>query len=97
VRNYGAALVYNFSVGGFTPFLRGGGSVLRFVPEGGRRSDRVAFSYGGGLRFGKPGGLRFNVFAEDLRFRIDRTLLLALPRAPRRRWPTPTRPSCAAT
>jgi len=79
VRNYGAALVYNFSVGGFTPFLRGGGSVLRFVPEGGRRSDRVAFSYGGGLRFGKPGGLRFNVFAEDLRFRIDRTLLLALP------------------
>jgi hypothetical protein len=81
VRNYGAALVYNFSVGGFTPFVRGGGSILRFEPEGGRASDRIALSYGGGLRFGKPGGLRFNVFAEDLRFRTDRTLLLALPRA----------------
>ena len=80
VRNYGAALVYNFSVGGFTPFVRGGGSILRFEPEGGRASDRIALSYGGGLRFGKPGGLRFNVFAEDLRFRTDRTLLLALPR-----------------
>lgn len=79
VRNYGAAFVYNFALGGFTPFLRAGGSVLRFEPDGGRRSDRVAFNYGGGLRFGKPGGLRFNVFAEDLRFRIDRTLLLALP------------------
>ena len=79
VRNYGAALVYNFSVGGFTPFLRAGGSILRFEPEGGRRSDRIALGYGGGLRFGKPGSLRFNLFAEDLRFRIDRTLLLALP------------------
>jgi hypothetical protein len=39
----------------------------------------VAFNYGGGLRFGKPGSLRFNVFAEDLRFRVDRTLLVALP------------------
>ena len=79
VQNYGAAVVYNFAVGGFTPFLRGGGSVLRFEPEGARASDRIAVSYGGGLRFGKPGGLRFNVFAEDLRFRVDRTLLLALP------------------
>ena len=79
VQNYGAAVVYNFALGGFTPFLRGGGSVLRFEPEGARASDRIAVSYGGGLRFGKPGGLRFNVFAEDLRFRVDRTLLLALP------------------
>lgn len=79
VQNYGAAVVYNFALGGFTPFLRGGGSVLRFEPEGARASDRIAVSYGGGLRFGKPGGLRFNVFAEDLRFRVDRTLLVALP------------------
>ncbi|MGZ8376486.1 MAG: outer membrane beta-barrel protein [Gemmatirosa sp.] len=79
VQNYGAAVVYNFALGGFTPFLRGGGSVVRFEPDGARASDRIAVSYGGGLRFGKPGGLRFNVFAEDLRFRVDRTLLLALP------------------
>ncbi len=81
VRNYGAALVYNFAVGGWTPFVRAGGSILRFEPEGGSESERIAFSYGGGLRFGKPGGLRFNVFAEDMRFRIDRRLLLALPGA----------------
>lgn len=78
LRNYGASVVYNFALGGFTPFLRGGGSVLRFAPSGGDHTDRVAFNYGGGLRFGKPGGLRFNVFAEDLRFRIDRTLLAPL-------------------
>jgi hypothetical protein len=79
VRNYGAAVVYNFALGGFTPFVRGGGSVLRFAPDGARATDRVAFNYGGGLRFGKPGSLRFNIFAEDLRFRVDRTLLVALP------------------
>jgi hypothetical protein len=79
VQNYGATVVYNFAVGAFTPFVRGGGSILRFEPTGGRTSERIALQYGGGLRFGKPGGLRLNVFADDLRFRIDRRLLLALP------------------
>lgn len=79
VRHYGAAVVYNFAVGGFTPFIRAGGGVLRFEPDGGQASERIALSYGGGLRFGKPGSIRFNVFVEDLRFRIDRRLLLALP------------------
>jgi hypothetical protein len=79
VRHYGASLVYNFAVGGFTPFVRAGGGVLRFDPEGGNVSERIALSYGGGLRFGKPGSLRFNLFVEDLRFRIDRRLLVGLP------------------
>ncbi|MCU0627826.1 MAG: hypothetical protein MUF21_15345 [Gemmatimonadaceae bacterium] len=80
VRNYGASVVYNFSVGGWTPFVRGGGSILRFDPSGGETSERIALSYGGGLRFGKPGGLRLNLFVDDLRFRVDRRLLLGLPR-----------------
>ena len=79
VRHYGAAVVYNFAVGGFTPFLRAGGGVLRFDPQGGDVSERIALTYGGGLRFGKPGSLRFNVFLEDMRFRIDRRLLIGLP------------------
>jgi hypothetical protein len=79
VSHYGANVVVNFGSGGLVPFLRGGGGVLRFAPDGGQRSDRIALSYGGGLRFGRPGGLRLNVFAEDVRFRVDRTLLLALP------------------
>lgn len=79
LQNYGAALVYNFSVGGWTPFVRAGGSILRFDPDGGQVSERIGLSYGGGLRFGKPGGLRFNVFAENLMFRIDRRLLVGLP------------------
>lgn len=79
VRHYGAAVVYNFAVGGFTPFLRAGGGVLRFDPQGGDVSERIALSYGGGLRFGKPGSLRFNVFVEDMRFRLDRRLLIGLP------------------
>ncbi len=78
VKNYGADFVLNFGTGGITPYVRGGGSILRFEPDNGRRTDRIALQYAGGLRFGRPGGLRFNVYAQDLRFRIDRTLLLNL-------------------
>ena len=79
IRNYGADIVLNFTAGALTPFVRGGGSVLRFEPDGGERFDQIALKYGGGLRFGKPGGLRVNLSVDDLRFRIDRSLFLALP------------------
>ena len=79
LRNYGATVAYNFAVGGFTPFVRAGGSILRFEPTAAPTSERIALQYGGGLRFGKPGGLRFSVFVDDLRFRVDSRLLVALP------------------
>ncbi|MEO7521527.1 MAG: hypothetical protein ABIW79_06895, partial [Gemmatimonas sp.] len=79
IRNYGADVVLNFTAGALTPFVRGGGSVLRFEPDGGERFDQIALKYGGGLRFGKSGGLRVNLSVDDLRFRIDRSLFLALP------------------
>ncbi len=79
VSTYGANLVLNFGTGLVTPFVRGGGSIVRFAPTGLSATDRIALQYAGGLRVGRPGGIRFSAFAEDVRFRVDRTLLLAIP------------------
>lgn len=79
VSTYGANLVLNFGTGLVTPFVRGGGSIVRFAPTGLSATDRIALQYAGGLRVGRPGGIRLSAFAEDVRFRVDRTLLLAIP------------------
>ena len=76
---YGANLVLNLGTGVFSPYVRGGGSIVRFSPADGAAVERIALQYAGGVRIGRPGSIRLNVFAEDVRFRLDRTLLLALP------------------
>ena len=76
---YGANLVLNLGTGVLSPYVRGGGSIVRFSPANGAAVERIALQYAGGVRIGRPGGIRLNVFAEDVRFRLDRTLLLALP------------------
>ena len=76
VRKYGADIVLNFGAGAITPFARGGGSVIRFEPDNAGRSNVVALSYGGGLRFGDPSRISLNLFADQLLFRVDRARLL---------------------
>jgi hypothetical protein len=82
VSTYGANLVLNFGTGFFAPFVRGGGSIVQFSPEGLRATKRIALQYAGGVRLGRPGGIRLSAFAEDVRFRVDRTLLIAIPAQP---------------
>lgn len=79
VRTYGANVLLTVGRGLVTPFVRGGGSVVRFSPAGADASNRVAFQYAGGVGVRGPRGSRLSVYAEDVRFRVDRTLLQALP------------------
>jgi hypothetical protein len=79
VSTYGANLVLNFGTGLVTPFVRGGGSIVRFAPDDARATQRIALQYAGGLRLGRPGGIRLSAFAEDVRLRVDRTLLVVFP------------------
>ncbi len=70
IRNFGANVQLNLGRGDVVPFLRGGGSVLRFEPDSGPRRDRVAVAAGGGVRFAL-GGLRAELFAEQMAFRLN--------------------------
>lgn len=77
LRSYGAKLRVNLGAGRFVPFLLGGGGVLQVRPDGGRRSDQISVSGGGGLRVGIVGPLKLELTAEDLMFRINRYQLAA--------------------
>jgi hypothetical protein len=70
IRNFGANVQVNLGRGDIVPFIRGGGSVLRFEPDSGPKRDRVAVSAGGGLRFAL-GGLQAELFAEQMAFRLN--------------------------
>ena len=72
VDNYGADVVVNLGPWRLRPFVRAGGSVLRFDPQGGERTSQIALRAGGGIRFGNPGQLRLQLYAEDLAFRLNR-------------------------
>ncbi len=79
IRNYGADVVVNLAATRLKPFLRAGGSILRFAPETGEATRQIALRYGGGLRFGNPGQIRLQLYAEDLVFRVDRGRLFGQP------------------
>jgi hypothetical protein len=70
LQHYGITTQINLGKGNIVPFLRGGGGIMRFEPDSGRRQDRLAVTAGGGLRFG-IGQLQAEVFAEQLGFRLD--------------------------
>ena len=72
IDNYGADVLVNLGPWKLRPFVRAGGSVLRFDPEGGTRTKQIALRAGGGIRFGNPGQVRVQLFAEDLAFRLNR-------------------------
>lgn len=76
VEHIGAKVQANFGHRGLIPFLRLGGGVIRFDPGNGPRRDRVAVSYGGGLRFGLT-WLQGEIFAEQLSFRLEPSRLFA--------------------
>lgn len=77
VRHLGANLQLNLGTGSLTPFLRAGGGVLRFDPEGGDRTDQISLLVGGGVRFDVVGRVGVELFAEDLAFRVNRFRLYA--------------------
>lgn len=79
IQNYGADIVVNLSPTQLKPFIRAGGSLLRFKPEGGEATRQIALRYGGGIRLGDPGQLQLQLYAEDLLFRIDRHRLAGVP------------------
>ena len=70
LQHYGITTQINLGKGNIVPFLRGGGGIMRFEPDSGRRQDRLAVTAGGGLRFG-IGQLQAEVFAEQMGFRLD--------------------------
>lgn len=70
VRHYGVDLDIDLISNPVTPFIRLGGGILRFDPEAGERLDRLALSYGGGLRFG-VGRASVRLSAEGNTFRLD--------------------------
>lgn len=70
IEHYGITTQINLGTGNVVPFLRGGGGILRFEPDSGRRQDRLAVSAGGGIRFG-IGTLQAELFAEQMGFRLD--------------------------
>ncbi len=76
IRHFGADLNINLSRGDVVPFVRAGGGILRFEPDGLERADQITLKAGGGLRFGF-GNLQAELFAEDLAFRINRFRLYA--------------------
>ncbi|MDQ3605083.1 MAG: hypothetical protein M3418_02680, partial [Gemmatimonadota bacterium] len=75
ISHFGADVTLSLGTGGFAPFLRGGGGVLRLRPEDGRRTDQVVLKAGGGLRFDLVQGIQGELFAEDWIFRINRNRL----------------------
>jgi hypothetical protein len=70
IDQYGATLQLNLGTGSLVPFVRGGGGILRFSPDSGDKVERIAITAGGGLRFG-IGGLKAEVFAERMAFRLN--------------------------
>ena len=75
VTTYGLRVRMNLGNARLAPFLRAGGSVVRF-DEGARPGPRqIAVAYGGGIRYNASARVRAELFAEDLRFRLDRSAL----------------------
>jgi hypothetical protein len=75
-RHIGAMLDLDLTDGNVVPFLRVGGGILRFDPDEGDALDRIALTYGGGLRFG-VGRAGIRLFAEGTSFRLDPARLYA--------------------
>lgn len=75
-RHIGAALDVDIATGNVTPFLRVGGGVLRLDPDGRDAIERIALSYGGGLRFG-VGRAGVRVFAQGTSYRLSTERLYA--------------------
>lgn len=74
LRHYGSQVQFNLGDAAAVPFVRVGAGVLRLLPDSAPRQDRITVSAGGGLRFG-VGGLNAELYAEQMRFRMDPSLL----------------------
>jgi outer membrane protein OmpA-like peptidoglycan-associated protein len=82
VTDFGLGIRINFGSAGLAPFLRAGGSVLRFDQGGSEGPRQIALKYGGGIRFNVSRHARGELFLEDLRFRMDRGALAQQPVSP---------------
>ncbi len=69
-RHVGVSMDLDLTDGNVVPFVRLGGGLLRLDPDSGDAIDRVALSYGGGLRFGL-GRAGIRLFAEGTSYRLD--------------------------
>jgi hypothetical protein len=72
---YGADVILKLNRGPIAPFLTCGGGILRFDPDSGDVFEQIALRVGGGLRYEFMPRLYGQISAEDLFYRIDRTML----------------------
>lgn len=75
ISRFGLALRVNGGTSRVVPFARAGGDVLRFDSPDGRVVRTVALHYGGGVRATLGSRWRAELFAEDLRLRVNRARL----------------------
>lgn len=75
ITSYGLRVRMHLGTARLAPFLRGGGSVVRFDGGSGSGPSQIALAYGGGLRYNASPRVRAELFAEDLRFRLDRSAI----------------------
>jgi hypothetical protein len=74
---YGAGVILNLNSGLVVPFLTCGGGIIRFDPDRGDVFDQIALRVGGGLRYDFTPRLHGRISAEDVFYRVDRTMLSA--------------------
>lgn len=75
--SYGLALRVNFATGRISPFARAGASIIRFDSPEDRIERTLALGYGGGMRVRLGDAWRGELFAEEMRFRLNRAQLAA--------------------
>lgn len=70
-------ILLNVGSGTITPLLAASGGVLRMEPEGRSRADQLFVGWGGGIALRPLPWLETQLLLEDVRFRMDRSLLSA--------------------
>ncbi len=69
---WGADLTLKFAWGRLVPYARAGAGILEFKPDGSESFEQITGKLGAGLEFDIGDGFRADVYAENLRFRMDR-------------------------
>lgn len=72
---YGLRVRMNLGTARLAPFLRGGASVIRFDESTRSGPSQIAVAYGGGVKYNASPRIRAELFAEALRFRLDRSAI----------------------
>lgn len=70
-------ILLNLGSGTIAPLLAASGGVLRIEPEGRSRADQLFVGWGGGIALRPLPWLETQLLLEDVRFRMDRSLLSA--------------------